>query len=310
MRYHSAPVTRVPPSRVPSRPASSQQAQRPRRTRPEIKAQREPRPLKGGASEDSTFGEAASVDPQKAVAEETGAHSAEELSQALAHAEQDGAKESREAHGEAREQAEREDKPSGFFSRMFTPKPSSPKPGQQKPPAQPHSSAPQAPPGKKPGDGFEKSDPRATALAQSKSTGSTTAASFARLTPVAQVKAANQLSGTFARLERPPDAFALLKEAKEKGVLFQEDWERDGHSEDRDDPELAAAVEEVISRVFGKTGILRVGPGRNEQQDPVVVVVATHGFSEQSLAAIPERAGRFATLVALSFELLPLRRER
>lgn len=294
---------------MPSRPASSQQAQRPRRTRPEVKAQREPRPLKGGATEDSTFGETAHVDAQKAAAEETGAHSAQELSNALAHAEQDGAKESREAHTEAREQAEREDKPTGFFSRMFAPKPSSPKPGQgQKP--QPHSSAPQAPPKKKPGDGFEKGDPRATALAQSKSTGNATGASFARLAPVAQVKAANQLSGTFARLERPPDAFALLKEAKEKGVLFQEDWEREGHSEDRDDPELAAAVEEVISRVFGKTGILRVGPGRNEQQDPVVVVVATHGFSEQSLAAIPERAGRFATLVALSFELLPLRRER
>lgn len=266
------------------------------------------KPLKGAASEDSTsFADPAAAE-QKAAAEETGAHNAEALAHAIAHAEQDGAKEAREVGAEARDEAEKDDKQSGFFARMFAPKAGITK--QQS--GQPHDK--QAllkdqkgvaqPAGKKPD-------------AVKQPAGATAARPVTQATaahPVheaqAAAKVATQLSGTFARLERPPDAFALLKEAKEKGVLFQEDWERDGHTEDRDDPELAAAIEDVITKLFGKPGILRVGPGHNEQNEAVVVVVATHGFTENSLAAVPERSGRFPTLLALSFELLPLKRER
>lgn len=266
--------------------------------------------LKGGGSEDSLHSEPSHLDAQKAAAEETGSHSMEQLAHALAHAEQDGAKEAKEAHAEAREQAEKEEKPSGFFARMFAPKQAQ-KQGKQPQQAQGKQQAQQQPAAKKGlRDGFEKTDPRAASLSSG---------SYQSLNPVgarpvntaAPVNAVqNKLAGQLARTDRPPDAFALLREAKERGVLFKEDWEREGHSEDQDDPELAAAVEEVISRLFGKAGILRVGPGRNEQEEQVVVVVATQGFSEASLSAIPEKAGRFPTMLALSFDLLPLRRER
>lgn len=252
--------------------------------------------LKSGHSEDSLHSEQSHLDPQKAAAEDTGAHSMEQLAHAMAHADADGAKESREAHAELREQAEKEEKPSGFFAKLFKPKAADKQATKLPPKAQAQQRAPIK---KSIRDGFEKSDPRANAV---------TSGSFASLSAVGAVQ--SKLAGGQLRPDRPPDAFALLREAKERGVLFQEDWEREGHSEDQDDPELAAAVEEVISRLFGKAGILRVGPGRDEQQAPVVVVVATHGFTEASLTAIPEKAGRFPTMLALSFELLPLRRER
>lgn len=256
--------------------------------------------LKSGQSEDSLNSEPTHLDAQKAAAEDTGAHTMEALAHAMAHAEQDGAKEAREAHADTREQAEREEKPSGFFARVFGAKPGAQKSGQRPQlPTKAQTARPQAPIKKSIRDGFEKTDPRATAV---------TSGSFASLSAVGAVQ--TRLGGSILRPDRPPDAFALLREAKEQGVLFQEDWNREGHSEDQDDPELAAAVEEVISRLFGKAGILRVGPGRDESQEPVVVVVATHGFTDASLAAIPEKAGRFPTMLALSFELLPLRRER
>ncbi len=300
MRYHSATVTRVPPSRVPTRaPLSAAQQARVRRPSNRPQVQKEQR-LKSGQSEDSLNSEPLKNEAQKA-AEDTGAHNMEQLAHAMAHAEQDGAKEAKEALAETREQAEREDKPSGFFARVFGPKPGAQKSGgkPQLPTNKAQTAQQQAPIKKSIRDGFEKTDARATAV---------TSGSFASLTAVGTVQ--SKLGGSILRPDRPPDAFALLREAKEQGVLFQEDWNREGHSEDQDDPELAAAVEEVISRLFGKAGVLRVGPGRNEAQEPVVVVVATHGFTDASLAAVPEKAGRFPTMLALSFELLPLRRER
>lgn len=118
------------------------------------------------------------------------------------------------------------------------------------------------------------------------------------------------LGGASATNERPPDAFALLKDAKEKGILFVEDALAEGHSEDHEDPELAAAVEECIARCFGVRGILRIGPGHNDKNEPIIVVATTHGFSDASLAKVPEKVHRFATLIAIPFDLLPLKRER
>lgn len=113
-----------------------------------------------------------------------------------------------------------------------------------------------------------------------------------------------------AASEKPLDAFAVLNQAKDPGVFYREDEHGGSHPEDRDDPALAAAVEETIRVLFGVRGVLRVGPGRNEANEPVVVVVAGNGFTDQSLVKVPLKVHSFDTLLALSYELLPLRRER
>ncbi len=134
-----------------------------------------------------------------------------------------------------------------------------------------------------------------------------TSSSYTSLAPVGALQ--NKLAGTIAKSERPPDAFALLKEARDQGVLFKEDRERDGHTEDQEDPDLAAAVEECIRLCFGLRGVMRIGPGRDEKNEPIIVVVAAQGFSEASFQKVPEKVDRFPTLVAIPFDLLPLRRE-
>jgi hypothetical protein len=118
----------------------------------------------------------------------------------------------------------------------------------------------------------------------------------------------NMLAGSM-RSEKLPDAFSLLKEAKEAGVLFVEDSQREGHAEELEDPELSAAVEECIRICFGVRGILRIGAGRNDLAEPIIVVSTSHGFSESSLAKVPESVHRFPTLIAIPFDLLPLKRD-
>ena len=125
-----------------------------------------------------------------------------------------------------------------------------------------------------------------------------------------RLQAVSSLTGQSVSNERPPDAFSLLKEAREKGVLFVEDALAEGHSEDHDDPEHAAAVEACIAQCFGVRGILRIGPGHNDKNEKIIVVATTHGFTDASLAKVPEKVHRFATLIAIPFDLLPLKRER
>lgn len=136
---------------------------------------------------------------------------------------------------------------------------------------------------------------------------SLTSASASRLNAVGGVQQA--LMGNL-RPERPPDAYALLRDARERGVLFVEDALADGHSEEQEDPELAEAVEECIRLCFGVRGILRIGPGKNDKHEAIIVVATTNGFSEASLATVPPKVHRFNTLIAIPFELLPLKRER
>ena len=113
---------------------------------------------------------------------------------------------------------------------------------------------------------------------------------------------------------RPVDqsfsALVALDNAQDSGVFFKEDRERDGHTEDQEDPALREAVEECIRLLFGVRGIHHVGPGRNEANEPVIVVAASDGFTAESMKAVPERVQGFATLVALPFDLVPLRRAR
>ena len=105
-------------------------------------------------------------------------------------------------------------------------------------------------------------------------------------------------------------AMQALTSAKDAGVYFREEGHEDGRApEESEDPELAAAVEECIRLLFGVRGILRVGPGTNDKGEPVIVITPHRGFTHSSMRAIPERVHRFKTLVALPYDLLPLRRE-
>lgn len=109
---------------------------------------------------------------------------------------------------------------------------------------------------------------------------------------------------------KPPDAFTLLNQAQPHGVFFKEDYEREGHSEDHEDPALAAAVEECIRQLFGVRGVLRVGAGRNQADEPVIIIAVGQGFGEGSLRAVPEKVHAYTTLLAMPFDVLPLKKER
>ena len=104
-------------------------------------------------------------------------------------------------------------------------------------------------------------------------------------------------------------AIHVLNNAKDPGVFFREDDPEDARRDEDEDPELAAAVEETIRLLFGVRGIHRVGPGQNDAGEPVIVISTARGFSEASMRAIPDRVHRFRTLLALPYELLPLRRD-
>lgn len=133
-----------------------------------------------------------------------------------------------------------------------------------------------------------------------------------------QLKKAAELQ----KLQAPPpprlgggnlgDAMKALHNAQDHGVFFKEEGFGGANRPDEEqvDPELEAAVEECIRLLFGVQGILRVGPGENDAKEKVVIVVATRGFTAKSLTSVPPKVHRFKTLLALPFDLLPLRRER
>lgn len=107
--------------------------------------------------------------------------------------------------------------------------------------------------------------------------------------------------------------YEMLENAKEPGVLFKEDDEErgsrgEGEGEEEEDPELMEAVEECIQRLFGVRGIHHIGPGKNDKGEPVIVISASTGFGEDSMRRVPDQVRGFKTLVALPFEVLPLKR--
>jgi hypothetical protein len=107
-----------------------------------------------------------------------------------------------------------------------------------------------------------------------------------------------------------PGALSAMHQAREPGVFFEEHAHQGGEGRPGgEDPELEAAVEEAIRLLFGVRGIHRISPGVNEAKEPVVLIVANRGFSEKSMQAVPPRVRNFPTLVALPYDLLPLRRE-
>ncbi len=305
--------TRVPPSsKPPQRPSTSQpaQASRTRRsTRPQA-ANEKPKPIKAGPSEESLSPEAAlwaGQDMDRSL--EIRAADIEARMVELTQVEQAEKEEGAENLGELHEAAEKDEK-KGLF-KIFSWNKAAPGAKQdprasllQKQQQAQQESLKKLPSFRVP-QGATTSAP---ARPQTASSPNLTGVSASRLQAVGQVQ--NMLSGQSANNERPPDAFALLKEARDKGVLFVEDALKEGHSEDQDDPEHAAAVEECIRQCFGLRGILRIGPGHNDKEEPIIVVATTHGFSDASLAKVPEKVHRFATLIAIPFDLLPLKRER
>ena len=161
--------------------------------------------------------------------------------------------------------------------------------------------------GQKAKDGFEGKQGLAQALktAQAQQTG-----------PAAPVKGAAPVQGATPaapaapapRPSRPPDAFAVLHAAQDPGVFFKEE----GHNgpAEQGNPELSAAIEEAIRLLFGVRGILRVSGGFNKDDEPAIIVVATQGFGESSMKLIPPRVHRFETILAVPYDMLPLKRER
>jgi hypothetical protein len=281
----------VPPSSRPAaRPNIPSSPDRLRRPRASDVAQKS-KPVKlAQATASSQTGEAGEAH-QAEVGAESGAFSHEELARELEkHApawspDDKGVKEEKASRDEEVSREERSGK--GEAPQKPMAKPAAPK--QQQP--------------KRANDGFERNAvPLQKALQQSvRAAAAEATRSVAKALPPPP---------SAPRADKPPDAMTFLHGAKEPGVFFNEDAQREGHTEEEDDPELAAAVEETIRVLFGVRGIHRVGPGRNEAGEPVVLVVANRGFGEAAMKAVPEKVHRFPTLLALPYELLPLRRER
>lgn len=288
--------SRVPPSSKPPQ-GQSLQAQRVRRsTRPQ--AAEKPKPIKagGGQGGDESLNSPeaqlwAGQDMDRSL--EIRAADIEARMAEIGQSEQAEKEEGAEATAELHEAAEKDEK-KGLF-KIFSWQKQASKPSDAKTLLQKQQEARQEALKKLPG--FKPTTPT-----------NLTGISASRLKAVGQV--GQLLSGQSATNERPPDAFALLKEAREKGVLFVEDALKDGHSEDQEDPEHAAAVEACIAQCFGVRGILRIGPGHNDKNEPIIVVATTHGFTDASLSKVPEKVHRFATLIAIPFDLLPLKRDR
>ena len=102
----------------------------------------------------------------------------------------------------------------------------------------------------------------------------------------------------------------LLNDAQPPGTYFKLKQRESGRQggDEAPDAELAAAVEEAARLLAEVGGVEGVAPGENDAHQPVVVIQAGKGFTQTSLSRIPERVGRFATLLALPYELLPLRK--
>ena len=109
---------------------------------------------------------------------------------------------------------------------------------------------------------------------------------------------------------RPPDAFALLHAAQPAGVYFKEDGRSAGGVVDGEDARLEAAVRETRRLLNDVAGIERVSAGRNAEDERVIVVVTRPGFGEAQLDLVPPDVQGFSTLMAIPYELLPLRRVR
>jgi hypothetical protein len=275
--------SRLPPSLKAPSSSQSQGAQRLRRSTRPMAAEGKPKPIKSGESQDSLSPEAAlwgGADMDKSLemrADEIEARMAEQGA-----SEKTEKEEANKAHAENADEAHSKAEKKGPFSFKLFQKPSSAAPQSKSPLQQKQALQQQGQPAK------------ASTTSQSRS---------------ARLESAKVLiSGTSAKHEKPPDAFALLKDAREAGSLFVEDSQQEGHTEDQEDPDLREAVEECIRKCFGVTGIHHIGPGQNDVNEAIIVVSTMQGFGQLSLSKVPETVNGFRTLIAIPFELLPLKR--
>lgn len=105
------------------------------------------------------------------------------------------------------------------------------------------------------------------------------------------------------------DPMMLLKEAQPPGVFFREDSPGAPLPELQDEA-LLAAVEEAKRLLREVSGIAKIVPGLTQTDEKAVVIGAERGFGEASLRQIPQEIQAFPTLLAIPYDLLPLRRER
>lgn len=127
--------------------------------------------------------------------------------------------------------------------------------------------------------------------------------------PISTPPIAGRPTGPMQPMRAAGGAIHVLNSAQEPGVYFREEEHEGSRNDEQEDPELADAVEECIRLLFGVRGIHRVGPGTNDAGQPVIIISVNRGFSQSSMGAIPEQVHRFKTLVALPYDLLPLKRD-
>lgn len=109
---------------------------------------------------------------------------------------------------------------------------------------------------------------------------------------------------------KPMSPYAALHAALEHGTYFLDDSEGEGTTGRALSNEFLAAVEEARRLLANVSGVVRVGPGRDEAQAPVILVVTSQGFSESAMNQVPESVKGFSTLITVPYTLLPLRRQR
>jgi hypothetical protein len=122
----------------------------------------------------------------------------------------------------------------------------------------------------------------------------------------------------------PMSAITFLHNAKPPGSFFTEVNDDDDATDPRgeggqqqddtgegSDPEaLRQAVEDLLEQLKDVPGIARVRAGRDEEDRPIVLVVAERGFTQGSLRMVPEKIQQFQTVLAVPYDILPLKRER
>ena len=141
-------------------------------------------------------------------------------------------------------------------------------------------------------------------------------AEVARKEPTKHVQALDLPRGARTEAKASSEtAMHVLNNAQGKGEYFKitdegASFNSQTPEENEQLEELLAAVEEAKQVLADVPGITRIAPGENNLRQPVVLILTARGFGEASLKVIPEVFFQFKTLVAVPWDLLPLRRDR
>lgn len=126
-----------------------------------------------------------------------------------------------------------------------------------------------------------------------------------------------QANALIAKQDRPLDAMSLLHMAQEEGHFLKEGFggggdggSEGGEPQDDEDQALLLAVAEARELLAGTRGIERVSPARDERGGRLIAIVTCRGFGEAALHALPKEVRGFPLVLAIPFDILPLRRDR